>query len=50
MIDNRRLILYGYATMNDWLIATNTPVPTSPVAWAAGGWRLSHMQQLIVLI
>jgi hypothetical protein len=31
--------------MNDWLIVTNIPVPTSPVAKAAGGWRLSPDQQ-----
>ncbi len=30
--------------MNYWLIVTNAPVPTSPVAEAAGGWRLSPDQ------
>jgi hypothetical protein len=30
--------------MNDWLIVTYLPVPTRPVAEAAGGWRLSPDQ------
>lgn len=30
--------------MNHWLIVTYAPVPTSPVAEAAGGWRLSPDQ------
>ena len=32
--------------MNDWLIVTYAPAPTSPVAEAAGGWRLSPDQRI----
>jgi len=37
------------ATMTNWLIVTYAPAPTSPVAEAAGGWRLSPDQRISLI-